>query len=245
MKRQPEPRSKAQFIAEIAQRTGSALWVRVTTALVREGRSAPQCSVEFLRDITIRIEMVARLEQHQVLLESAVMELKASGDKYRMLIENTSAVPWELDRETGWAVYIGTQIKMILEPALFDPNALEFVDLLHASDREKFLGFIKTFRGGEAGADGISTRRLENWAEIRIQDSGCGIPAGIRDWIFDPFFTTKAVGKGTGQGFTIAHDVVVKKHGGSIMVESNPGEGTTFILRLPLDVAAKAAAAAV
>ncbi len=84
------------------------------------------------------------------------------------------------------------------------------------------------------GAISITTQRLESGAEIRIKDSGCGIPAEIRDRIFDPFFTTKPVGKGTGQGLAIAHDVIVNTHGGSIAVESKPGAGTTFILRLPL-----------
>jgi signal transduction histidine kinase len=60
------------------------------------------------------------------------------------------------------------------------------------------------------------------------------MPDKIRERIFDPFFTTKPVGKGTGQGLAIAHDVIVKKHGGAIAVESAPGAGTTFILRLPL-----------
>ena len=54
--------------------------------------------------------------------------------------------------------------------------------------------------------------------------------------IFDPFFTTKAVGKGTGQGLAITHNVIVDKHGGTIRVESTPGAGTTFIIRLPLAV---------
>jgi signal transduction histidine kinase len=69
--------------------------------------------------------------------------------------------------------------------------------------------------------------------EIRVQDTGAGIPEGIRDRIFDPFFTTKPVGKGTGQGLAIARAVIVDKHGGSIRFESQPGQGTTFILELP------------
>ena len=53
--------------------------------------------------------------------------------------------------------------------------------------------------------------------------------------IFDPFFTTKEVGKGTGQGLSIAHGVVVNKHGGTIDFETEVGKGTTFVIRLPLE----------
>jgi signal transduction histidine kinase len=80
----------------------------------------------------------------------------------------------------------------------------------------------------------VSTRRDGDWAEIRIRDTGTGIPEKARGKIFDPFFTTKAVGKGTGQGLAIARSVVVDKHGGSITFETEEGNGTTFILRLPL-----------
>jgi len=79
----------------------------------------------------------------------------------------------------------------------------------------------------------ISTRREEDWAVIRISDTGLGIPLAIRSRVFDPFFTTKEVGKGTGQGLAISH-TVVEKHGGTITFETAEGEGTTFIIRLPL-----------
>ncbi len=81
----------------------------------------------------------------------------------------------------------------------------------------------------------VATRRVGEMAEIRIGDTGGGIPEAIRERIFDPFFTTKEVGKGTGQGLSIAFDVIVNKHGGRIDVESTVGEGTTFIIRLPLE----------
>jgi two-component system NtrC family sensor kinase len=68
--------------------------------------------------------------------------------------------------------------------------------------------------------------------EILIEDNGPGIPAEIRNRIFDPFFTTKDVGHGSGLGLFIVHDII-EMHGGSIRVESNPGQGTTFILWLP------------
>jgi signal transduction histidine kinase len=71
-------------------------------------------------------------------------------------------------------------------------------------------------------------------AEIRISDTGCGMTAETAARIFDPFFTTKAVGKGTGQGLALAHNVIIVKHGGAIRVDSTPGVGTTFIISLPL-----------
>ena len=80
----------------------------------------------------------------------------------------------------------------------------------------------------------VSTRRDGDWAEIRLSDNGSGIPEEIKQRIFDPFFTTKEVGKGTGQGLTIAHDIMVNKHGGDINFTSTPGQGTIFILRLPI-----------
>ncbi|MES1183287.1 MAG: ATP-binding protein [Myxococcales bacterium] len=80
----------------------------------------------------------------------------------------------------------------------------------------------------------ISTKALGPQVEIRIKDSGTGIPAAVRPRIFEPFFTTKEVGKGTGQGLAIAYSVVVDKHGGSISFETEEGQGTTFIIALPL-----------
>lgn len=79
----------------------------------------------------------------------------------------------------------------------------------------------------------ISTRRDADWVEIRIGDTGTGIPEKVRERVFDPFFTTKVVGRGTGQGLAIARSVVVDKHGGSIHFETERGSGTTFIIRLP------------
>jgi signal transduction histidine kinase len=79
----------------------------------------------------------------------------------------------------------------------------------------------------------ITTRKDGDWAEVRIQDTGSGIPEAIRQKIFEPFFTTKPQGKGTGQGLAIARSVVVEKHGGTLGLESEVGKGTTFIIRLP------------
>jgi PAS domain S-box-containing protein len=85
----------------------------------------------------------------------------------------------------------------------------------------------------------ISTRHNGEWAEIRVSDTGTGISRVNCARIFDPFFTTKEVGKGTGQGLSISHNVVVEKHGGTITVETEEGVGTTFIIRLPLQATAQ------
>jgi len=96
------------------------------------------------------------------------------------------------------------------------------------------IGDVVAQEQGGKGTIRISTRKDGAWVEIRISDTGPGIPEAIRARIFDPFFTTKQVGKGTGQGLAISHSVIVEKHKGTITVESEAGRGATFILRLPL-----------
>ena len=81
----------------------------------------------------------------------------------------------------------------------------------------------------------ISTKCKDEWAEVRISDTGTGIPEEIRQKIFDPFFTTKEVGKGSGQGLAISHAVITEKHKGEILIESEMGKGTTFIINLPVN----------
>jgi two-component system, NtrC family, sensor kinase len=84
----------------------------------------------------------------------------------------------------------------------------------------------------------IATRREGNWAQVSITDTGTGIPREIRTRIFEPFFTTKPMGKGTGQGLTLAHSVIVKRHQGQIWFETETGVGSTFFVRLPLEIGA-------
>jgi two-component system NtrC family sensor kinase len=87
---------------------------------------------------------------------------------------------------------------------------------------------------GPKGTITVTTKHDRGWVEIRIRDSGTGIPEAARGKIFDPFFTTKSVGKGTGQGLAIARSVIVDKHGGTICFETETGQGTVFILRIPV-----------
>jgi signal transduction histidine kinase len=79
----------------------------------------------------------------------------------------------------------------------------------------------------------IKTKSLEKYLEIRIRDNGCGIPVEIQDELFKPFFTTKPAGKGTGLGLSISYDIIVHAHKGELLFETEPGEFTEFIIRLP------------
>jgi PAS domain S-box-containing protein len=85
------------------------------------------------------------------------------------------------------------------------------------------------------GRIGIETSREGDWAVIRISDTGGGIPEAIRDRVFDPFFTTKGVGQGTGQGLAIARAIVADRHQGQVSFDSEPGHGTTFTIKLPIN----------
>lgn len=92
----------------------------------------------------------------------------------------------------------------------------------------------------EEGSDSKGTITLQTVcnqgrAEIRISDTGGGIPDHIKERVFDPFFTTKEVGKGTGQGLSMAYKTIVNGHKGELNFISKAGEGTTFVISLPLD----------
>jgi PAS domain S-box-containing protein len=84
------------------------------------------------------------------------------------------------------------------------------------------------------GKINIVTRKLDNSVEILIKDNGAGIPVVIQEKVFNLFFTTKEVGKGTGQGLSLSHSIIVEKHSGKLFFESSPGLGTTFHIQLPL-----------
>jgi GAF domain-containing protein len=89
---------------------------------------------------------------------------------------------------------------------------------------------------GEAGFEptlSATTRNLGASIEIRIRDNGTGIPPEVKEKIFNPFFTTKPAGEGTGLGLSMTHDIIVKQHGGTIRVDTEPGAFTEFIVTLP------------
>ena len=80
----------------------------------------------------------------------------------------------------------------------------------------------------------VSTHVEGTEVVIAISDTGCGISMESQDHIFSPFFTTKEVGKGTGQGLSLAHNVIIEKHKGKLDFTSQEGRGTTFYIYLPI-----------
>jgi signal transduction histidine kinase len=99
--------------------------------------------------------------------------------------------------------------------------------------------YAATKRKAQADGDGYeptlvaSTRSLGDRVEIRVRDNGTGIPPEVKEKMFNPFFTTKPAGEGTGLGLSICHDIIVKQHGGSIEVDTEPGEFTEIRVILP------------
>ena len=126
----------------------------------------------------------------------------------------------------------------------FDPSAGE-VDLFPQEITRVLLNLIMngfyaaTKRKAEAnGVDyeptlADATKSLGDSVEIRIRDNGTGIPPEVKEKMFNPFFTTKPAGEGTGLGLSISHDIIVKQHGGSIEVDTKPGQYTEFRIVLP------------
>jgi PAS domain S-box-containing protein len=171
-------------------------------------------------------------------LVSAMKEFSHPGTKDKVLLDLNHAVDSTITvarNEWKYVADLETDLDPTLplipcQPGEFNQVILNLIvnaahaiaDVVREGDLKK--GNIK-----------IQTKNCLEWAEIRVQDTGSGIPEEVRTRIFDPFFTTKEIGKGTGQGLAIARSVVVDKHGGTIHFETEMGKGTTFIIRLPHD----------
>ncbi|WP_226915718.1 ATP-binding protein [Hymenobacter siberiensis] len=103
-----------------------------------------------------------------------------------------------------------------------------FTNAFYAVRQRQQLG-----EAGYAPTVGVGAARANGHVEIRVTDNGSGMPPEVQQKIFQPFFTTKPTGEGTGLGLSLSHDIVVQGHGGSLTVESQPGQGTTFTISLP------------
>lgn len=154
-------------------------------------------------------------------------------------------VPTNLNRTIEAAVVVASnEWKYVAETELDLDPSLPAVTCLPGEMSQVFLNLIVNaahaigaLPGASDGTKGrivLTSRHEEGLVTISVADTGCGIPPDLRSRVFEPFFTTKEIGKGTGQGLAITYDVVVKKHGGKIEVDSEEGKGTAFFIHLPL-----------
>ncbi len=147
------------------------------------------------------------------------------------LIENTIAVSMN---EWKYVAKLETDLDPDLPMVMGFRGKLSQVFLNLIINAAHAIAGVDREESGEEGEIRISTRLVGDSTEVRISDTGPGVPESIRSRIFDRFFTTKEIGKGTGQGLAIAHSVVVDSHGGTLNLEQGQSGGATFVICLPL-----------
>jgi len=155
-------------------------------------------------------------------------DLNAIVREYARLAEQESrqrggpavAVALDLDPAMGEAEVVETEVGRVVVNLV--RNALDAV-----------RGRAGRNDGAYAPSVTVSTRRTAGGVEVGVTDNGSGMSPAVRARAFEPFFTTKPAGEGTGLGLSLAHDVVVKGHGGTIRVDSEEGRGTAVVVSLP------------
>ncbi len=227
-------------VAETAEPTGE-----MKKLIDEANRAAETADLEFLREeiptsIEHSLEGVARISE----IVKAIREFSHPDAKEKSAVD--------INRQIETTITVArNQLKHVADVVTELDPALPQVPCMPGELNQVFLNLLvnaahalEETGDGTMGRITVTTAALEDQVEIRIADTGPGIPENIRDKIFDPFFTTKEPGKGTGQGLAISHSIVTKKHGGSISVESEAGQGTTFIIKLPLKESGASQAAA-
>jgi len=191
-----------------------------------------------LEEVPVAINQSQEGISHISHIVQAMKDLSHPGEKNFKLIDLNKIISNAITITTNEWKYIA-EIETKLDEDLPFISALSqeisqaimnlIVNASHA------IASVSSSSSGEKGVIKISTQQTDDYAEIKLSDTGCGIPDEIRKRVFDPFFTTKEVGKGTGQGLSMAYSTVVDKHNGILELESELGVGTAFTIRLPLD----------
>ena len=215
----------------------------VTEALLQEVEAAETTiDVAYLRqEIPQAIQQSLEGVERVATIVRAMKDFSYPGGEEKTAIDLNKAIESTITVARNEWKYVADMVTD-LDPTLpmvpCFPGPLNQVVLNIIVNAAHAIADVVGSRVQDKGTITITTQQDGDWAQIRIADTGSGIPESIRRRIFDPFFTTKDVGKGTGQGLAIAHDVVVSKHEGTLAFETAEGCGTTFIIRLPLqDVA--------
>lgn len=196
-----------------------------------------QIDIDYLlEDVPLALEQTAEGIDRVATTVRALKEYSHPGSKQRSLIDigktlNTITTvtrsEWRTSATVEVVVDAGTPAVWALGNDLHQVFLNLIVNAVHAI-RERW--------GPQAAASGRIEVSAEPWrdgVEVRVSDNGAGIPKAVHDRIFDQFFTTKAVGTGSGQGLTLAYRAIVQQHRGTLTFETEPGSGTTFVIRLP------------
>lgn len=211
----------------------------ITEALIAEvNASVRGADVEYLKaEVPKAIQQSLEGIERVANIVRAMKEFSHPGNGHKQLVDLNRAIESTLTVSRNEWKYVADLVTD------FDPH-LPQVSCLPGDFNQVVLNIVVNAaqaianvveNGSQArGTITVRTRHEGDWVEIRVEDTGTGIPASIRHKVFDHFFTTKGVGKGTGQGLAIAHAIVVHKHAGTIRFESEEGKGTTFIIRLPI-----------
>jgi PAS domain S-box-containing protein len=195
---------------------------------------APYLLEEIPKAIDQSLEGVSRVSR----LVSAMKEFSHPGTKEKTPLDLNHAIESTITvarNEWKYVADLETDFDRSLPLIPCHPSEFNQVILNMIVNASHAIADVVGNGGSQKGKIKVQTRNCQDHLEIRICDTGAGIPEKVRPRIFDPFFTTKEVGKGTGQGLAIARSVVVDKHGGSIHFETEVGKGTTFIICLPHD----------
>jgi len=191
---------------------------------------------ELLEDVPAALTETLEGVQRIAKIVLAMKEFSHPGEADQVPVDINHAIENTLTvarNEWKYVAEVACDLQPDLPEVMCQPGELNQVLLNLIVNAAHAIG--ERYRGSNAkGTITLSTRQDGDWVEVRIADTGTGIPESVRERIFDPFFTTKEVGKGTGQGLAIARAVIADKHHGQLTFETIMGEGTTFIIRLPL-----------
>ncbi len=198
------------------------------------------CDLEFYREeVPTAIDQTLQGVERVATIVRAMKDFSHPDTREKSAIEINKALKTTLTvarNELKYVADIETEFEEDLPILMGYPGELNqvFLNLLVNAAH----AVAKVVEDGSSGKGKITvrTRSEPDYLVIEVEDTGCGIKAADRNRIFDPFYTTKPVGKGTGQGLAIARSVVVDKHEGTIDFRTEVGKGTTFIVRLPLNV---------
>ena len=179
---------------------------RIVHDMLRMGRDSGDWQES---DINGLLDQHARLAYHSA---------RATNQEFQVDLQ------WDLNPEVGKLEVVPQQLARVFLNIV--SNACYATDQRRRASMKEGVPFEPTLW--------LSTMRKEDGVEVRIRDNGTGMPPEVVEKIFNPFFTTKPTDQGTGLGLAISNDIM-RRHGGAIRVETEPGEGTTMIVALPLE----------